>query len=196
MAYRILLFLAAWSLLGTRGRAQAFYVGADLSYVNEMEDCGVIYRVDGVEKDPYRIFADGGANLIRLRLWHTPSWQDTLNEGRRYSDLPDVKRSIRRAKDAGMEVLLDFHLSDFWADPERQLVPTAWAAVVDDLPVLRDSLYNYVKATLEELAEEDLLPEMIQVGNETNKGILQSAAANEAGWALDWPRNAALFNAA
>ncbi|MEO0732395.1 MAG: glycosyl hydrolase 53 family protein [Bacteroidota bacterium] len=195
MMYRFVVLIIL-SFLCTCGRAQHFFVGADLSYVNEMEDCGVAYRVDGTAKDPYQIFADRGANLVRLRLWHTPAWQDTLNEGRRYSNLADVKRGIRRAKAAGMAVLLDFHLSDFWADPERQLVPAAWAAVVDDLPVLQDSLYDYVAATLEELARENLLPEMVQVGNETNKGILQSAAANAAGWALDWPRNAALFNTA
>lgn len=176
--------------------AQNFYFGADLSYVNEMEDCGVEYQENGQNKDPYAIFADHGANLVRLRLWHTPAWYDTLNGGNRYSDLADVKRSIARAKEADMDVLLDFHFSDFWVDPGRQIVPAAWAAVVDDLPVLQDSLYNYVRATLLELHAENLLPELIQIGNETNKGIMQSEAADAAGWVLDWPRNAALFNRA
>lgn len=171
-----------------------FYRGADLSYVNEMEDCGVSYQESGAEKDPYAIFADNGANMVRLRLWHTPRWYDTLNAGRRYSDLADVKRSIARAREQGMDVLLDFHLSDTWADPGRQIVPAAWAGVVDNLPVLQDSLYNYVYRSLLELDAAGLLPEMVQVGNETNKGILQSEAADAAGWALDWPRNAALFN--
>lgn len=174
--------------------AQPFYFGADLSYVNEMEDCGVRYKENGVEKDPYAIFADNGANLVRLRLWHTPRWYDNLNAGDRYSDLADVKRSIRRAKDAGMAVLLDFHLSDTWSDPGRQILPEAWAPVVNNLPVLKDSLYNYIRQTLLALDADSLLPEMVQIGNETNKGIMQSAAADEAGWALDWPRNAALFN--
>ncbi|MEM1356824.1 MAG: glycosyl hydrolase 53 family protein, partial [Bacteroidota bacterium] len=175
---------------------QDFYLGADLSYVNEMEDCGVVYQEEENAKDPYAIFADQGANLIRLRLWHTPAWYDELNDGRRYSDLADVKRSIQRAKAANMQVLLDFHFSDFWADPSRQIVPKAWAAVVDDLPALQDSLHQYVRATLLDLSAEGLLPDMIQVGNETNKGIMQSEEADAAGWALDWPRNAALFNTA
>ena len=176
--------------------AQAFYFGADLSYVNEMEDCGAVFREAGEPKDPYTIFADNGANLVRLRLWHTPSWYDDLNAGARYSDLADVKRSITRARAAGMAVLLDFHLSDNWADPGKQVVPAAWAAVVDELPVLQDSLYQYIANTLLELHAAGLLPEMVQIGNETNRGILQSQAANDAGWALDWPRNAALFNRA
>ncbi len=182
-------FFLAFSLSG-----QSFYLGADLSYVNEMEDCGVVYKENDVAKDPYAIFADNGADLVRLRLWHTPAWEDTLNAGIRYSSLADVRESIGRARAAGMAVLLDFHLSDRWADPDHQIVPAAWAGVVDNLPVLGDSVFNYVQATLQSLAADNLLPEMVQIGNETNRGILQSQAANDAGWALDWPRNAALFN--
>lgn len=173
-----------------------FQFGADLSYVNEMEDCGVVYKENGQAKDPYQMFADHNCGIVRLRLWHTPAWYDTLNEARRYSDLPDVKRSSRRAKAAGMKILLDFHLSDFWADPSRQWVPEAWLAVVDDLPVLQDSLYRYVYGTLMSLHEEGLLPELVQVGNETNRGIMLAPEVNDAGWVLDWPRNSALFNTA
>lgn len=173
--------------------AQNFYLGADLSYVNEMEDCGVEYFENQVKKDPYQIFSDHGCNLVRLRLWHSPKWYEDLNSGKRYSDLADVKKAIERAHQNNMEVLLDFHLSDNWADPSKQLVPAAWELVVDDLPVLSDSLYNYIFKTLSDLNDENLLPEMIQIGNETNKGILLSAADN-AVWTLDWLRNATLFN--
>ena len=173
-----------------------FYFGADLSYVNEMEDCGVTYYENGQPKDPYTIFRDHNCGLVRLRLWHTPSWYDNLNDGIRYSDLADVKRSIARAKAHDMAVLLDFHLSDNWADPGKQVVPAAWAPVVDDLPVLQDSLYNYIRGTLHTLDNEGLLPEMVQIGNETNRGILLSQEVNDAGWVLDWDRNSALFNSA
>ena len=173
-----------------------FYFGADLSYVNEMEDCGVVYLEEGQEKDPYEIFSSHGTNLVRLRLWHTPGWQDTLNAGMRYSDLADVQKSIARAKALDMHVLLDFHLSDTWADPSKQYVPAAWAEVVDDLPILKDSLYNYIYQTLASLHQKHLLPEMIQLGNEVNRGILQSVSANDAGWKLDWIKNGTLFNTA
>lgn len=176
--------------------AQHFYFGADLSYVNEMEDCGVEYRENGAEKDVYSIFRDHGCNLVRLRLWHTPSWYDTLNAGKRYGDLADVKKAIARAKAQQMAVLLDFHLSDFWADPGRQLCPAAWLGVVDNLPVLKDSLYQYLSGTLLQLDAEGLLPDMVQIGNETNRGILLSPAVNDAGWSLDWNRNSQLFNTA
>lgn len=172
-----------------------FFLGADLSYVNEMEDCGVVYKENGQPKDPYRTFADNGCNLVRLRLWHTPSWYDTLNQGKRYSDFADVRRSIQRAKAAGMAVLLDFHLSDIWADPQRQLAPAAWLPVIHDLPVLSDSVYNYVYQTLLQLNTLNLLPEMVQIGNETNRPILLSPADDAAGVPINWDRNAALFKA-
>ncbi|MEL6391266.1 MAG: glycosyl hydrolase 53 family protein [Bacteroidota bacterium] len=193
--HTLLLFILSFSFQASL-QAQNFFFGADLSYVNEMEDCGVSYREAGQDKDPYQIFTDRNFNLVRLRLWHTPSWYDDLNDGHRYSDLADVIRSIERAKAKGMQVLLDFHLSDLWADPSRQIVPAAWAAFVDDQEILGDSLYNYVYETLERLNELDLLPELVQMGNETNRGILLSEEDNNAGWTLDWDRNSYLFNRA
>ena len=172
--------------------AQSFYFGSDMSYVNEMEDCGVTYYEDGEAKDPYSIFADHGCNLVRLRLWHTPAWYDSLNQGKRYSDLADVKRAIARARQNRMQVLLDFHLSDSWADPSKQLAPAAWQPVVNNIERLQDSLYQYIFRTLTDLKQDNLLPEMIQIGNEVNKGILLSPEANKV-WTLDWERNAALF---
>lgn len=187
-------FLILFLLISTQNlSAQQFYFGADQSYVNEMEDCGVQYAESGEVKDVYDIYESHGNNLVRLRLWHTPSWYDNLNSGNRYSDLDDIKKSIRRAKDHNMAVLLDFHLSDNWADPSKQLVPAAWLDVVNNLDVLEDSLYNYIYATLETLHTENLLPEMVQIGNETNRGILLSPEDNQV-WTLDWERNAALFN--
>jgi arabinogalactan endo-1,4-beta-galactosidase len=173
--------------------SQKFYTGADLSYVNEMEDCGVVYKVGMEPRDPYSVFMEYGCNLVRLRLWHTPSWYDTLNNRERYSDLKDVKRSITRAKLYNMEVLLDFHLSDNWADPAKQLVPAAWEAKVNDPQTLADSVYQYIFQTLMDLDRNNLLPEFVQVGNETNKGILLSEEENRR-WTLDWERNAMLFN--
>ena len=142
--------------------ADPVVLGADLSYINEMEECGGVYREDGQAVDPFVLFADRGANLVRVRLWHTPP--------NRYSAFPDVQRTIRRARDAGMEVLLDFHYSDHWADPSKQVPPAAWQGLTVD--GMRDSVYAYTYSVLDRLAEEDLLPEMVQVGNEINPGFL------------------------
>lgn len=176
--------------------AQPFFFGADLSYANEMEDCGVTYKENGLTKDVHQIFADNGCNLVRLRLWHSPSWYDLLNAGKRYADFQDVRKSIQRAKAQGMNVLLDFHLSDSWADPSHQVCPSAWLGVVNNLPLLKDSLYQYISKTLLDLNAEGLMPEMVQIGNETNKGIMLAPAVDAAGWSLDWNRNSQLFKTA
>src|SRR5262245_16805381 len=167
--------------------AQDFYFGADLSYVNEMEDCGAHYRMNGAVRDPYEIFRDAGHNLVRIRLFHTPDWT-------RYSTLDDVKRSIRRARAAGMQVLLDFHYSDDWADGDKQWIPRAWAdvATTDELA---QAVHDYTLSTLRTLNSEGLMPEMVQVGNETNREILGRTDWDWAHRPIDWTRNAALLNA-
>ena len=164
----------------------AFYRGADLSYVNEMLDCGAKYYNDkGEQEDPYQIFSEAGTNLVRVRLWHTPDWTN-------YSDYADVKKTISNAKAEGMKVLLDFHYSDDWADPAKQKVPAAWLAVVDDTPTLADSLYNYTQKVLRDLNATDLLPEFVQVGNEINAEILQNPSKSYDN--INWSRNATLIN--
>ena len=103
-----------------------FYLGADLSYVNEMEDCGAYYKnSQNEELDVFKIFKDHGANLVRVRLWHSPTWTN-------YSNLEDVKKTIQRAKNYNLQVLLDFHYSDTWADPNQQEIPQAWESYLTD----------------------------------------------------------------
>lgn len=166
--------------------AQPRYAGVDLSYVNEMEDCGAEYRVAGEVRDPFRIFADAGANLVRLRLWHTPDWT-------RYGTEADVTRSIERAHAAGMQVLLDLHYSDDWADPQKQTIPAAWAADLDDPERLATHVYDYTRDVLARLAARGHLPHMVQVGNETNTQMLR--APDTGGTPIDWARNAKILNA-
>ncbi len=175
--------------------AQKFYYGADISYTNEMEDCGTKYKENEKVVDLYDYFSTSGCNLVRVRLWNNPSWYKTLNSGNLYSDINDVIKTIQRAKIAKMDVLLDFHLSDTWADPSHQLVPKAWESVVNNLPILKDSLAQYISRTLNVLDANNAIPDMIQIGNETNKGIMLSAEDDKK-FTLNWPRNAALFNTA
>ncbi|GGC98465.1 glycoside hydrolase family 53 protein [Aquisalinus flavus] len=166
--------------------ARTFYLGSDLSYANEMDDCGAVFRQDAEVRDVYEIFADEGNNLVRLRLWHDPQWTD-------YSTLDDVKRSIARAKASGMQVLLDFHYSDDWADPGDQIIPAAWADIETD-EALAEALFAYTRDTLIELREEGLSPDMVQVGNETNTEILLPANVPE-DTPVNWTRNVMLLNA-
>jgi arabinogalactan endo-1,4-beta-galactosidase len=147
-----------------------FVMGADLSYVNQVQDYGGVYKDSGVVKDPFAIFKNHGANVVRVRLWHNPQWLQSLNNGKMYSDVFDVEKTMQRAKAAGMVVSLDIHYSDTWADPASQTTPAAWAGL--SLNVLKDSVYNYTLAVLNYFKSKNLVPEMIQVGNENNNGML------------------------
>ncbi|QHL88538.1 arabinogalactan endo-1,4-beta-galactosidase [Nibribacter ruber] len=158
--------------------ASDFYFGADLSYVNQILDQGGVYQDKGQTQSPYKIFKDHGATLARFRLWHTPTWTKDVYgaEGTQlYSDLADVEKGMRLAKAQGMSVLLDFHYSDTWADPGKQTVPAAWSGIKDP-QVLQDSVYQYTKKTLTYLNSKGLMPELVQIGNETNGGMLYTEA--------------------
>ncbi|KAF0201799.1 MAG: arabinogalactan endo-1 [Bacteroidetes bacterium] len=152
-----------------------FAMGVDLSYLNQIEDHGGIYLKNGVQVDPYEALKKHGANTVRLRLWHNPDWVYDLysHEVPLYSGYEDVEKSIQRAKNAGMSVLLDFHYSDVWADPGHQDVPAAWHNITD-IDVLADSVYNYTYNVLSKLMSKNLLPEMVQIGNETNCGMMMT----------------------
>lgn len=147
-----------------------FCMGADLSYVNQIEANGGFFKDSGKQKDPFDLFAAHGANTVRVRLWHSPNWQLPVTGGKLYSDLYDVEKTIKRAKMAGMAVSLDLHYSDDWADPQKQLTPKAWEGL--DFATLKDSVYQYTLAVLNYLDGKGLTPEMIQIGNETNPGML------------------------
>ena len=163
--------------------ARQYWFGADLSFLNEMKDCGAKYSYGG-ETDPYAIFAKSGTNLVRVRLWNNATWT-------RYSDLADVMVTIAAAKAQGQKVLLDFHYSDDWADGGKQLVPAAWAKLSDDEQV--KALYQFTFDTLNALKTKGLMPYMVQVGNETNGELMRSQPEEHV--AINWSRNARLFNA-
>ena len=178
----IALLLADPVAASIRGSSSGpLFLGADLSYVNEMEDCGAVYRAGAKRVDPFAYLKARGGNIVRVRLWNDAKWT-------RYSNLPDVERTLRRAKAAGLKTLLDFHYSDDWADGDKQIAPAAWAG----LPVEAQAraLHDYTLATLRTLAGKGLMPDWVQVGNETNGELLAGPTGK-----IDWVRNAKLFNA-
>ena len=140
----------------------AFLTGADISFLPELEDHGVRYLDGNREKDLLLLLRDHGYNAIRLKLWHTPEAP--------YNTLQQVLAMARRIDDAGMVFLLDFHYSDSWADPQKQIKPAAW----DGLPfgVLADSLYAYTRAVVKALADQGTPPGIVQIGNEIRPGLL------------------------
>ena len=149
---------------------EEFCMGVDLSYVNQIEDNGGVYKDSLKKMDPFTIFRNHGANAVRVRLWVNPSWQLPVTGGKLYSDLPDVEKTIRRAKENGMVVNLDLHYSDDWADPQKQNPPAAWQGL--SFEQVKDSVYQYTLSVLNYLSARQLTPEMIQIGNETNPGML------------------------
>jgi arabinogalactan endo-1,4-beta-galactosidase len=185
MSLRLVVLAGLMSLgLVVPAGADDFTFGADLSFANEMDDCGAIYKDGGKAKDVYAIFKDHGTNVVRLRLWNNPTWT-------KYGNLADVKRSMARAKANGMKVLLDFHYSDDWADGEKQIIPAAWVGIKDD-ETLAKAVYQFTYDTLASLAASGLNPEYVQVGNETNGEVMMPAATKAP---INWSRNAKLLNA-
>lgn len=179
--------LAAAALAGAQTPAPApaatpLYLGADLSYVNEMEDCGAVYRDRGKPVDPFALMKAKGGNIVRVRLWNDATWT-------KYSNYADVLKTITRAHAAGLQVLLDFHYSDDWADGEKQIAPAAWAKL--DTPGQAKALHDYTRDVLARLAAAGQFPELVQVGNETNPELMGGVKDT----AIDWARNAVLLNA-
>lgn len=187
---RILLAAALMAQCCLPASATQLYFGADLSYYGQMMDCKAVYKDGGQPADIFTIFKNHGANLIRVRVW-------TDGNKSPYSTLPDAMRVIRAAKAQGMQVLLDFHYSDSWADAGKQIIPAAWADIHDP-DALADTLYRYTAYVMATLDHQGLMPEMVQVGNEINPEMLMPAAepkGQDHPRAIDWSRNAKLVNA-
>ena len=142
--------------------AQEYAIGADLSFLKQAEDGGVIFKDGGEGKPGLQIFRDHGYNWIRLRLFHTPT--------RLPNDLPYTIALAKEAKALGFKFLLNYHYSDTWADPGKQFLPVAWEGMTHE--ELVQAGYDYTRETIEAFIEADVLPDMVQIGNEIIHGML------------------------
>ena len=149
-----------------------FIRGADVSMLKEIEDLGGKYYDKGVQKDALRILKDHGANYVRLRLWVNPYSEKGESYGGGGNDYKTTLALAKRAKSLGMKVLIDCHLSDYWADPGTQSKPKAWKNL--SYADLQKTVYNYMKNTMNDFKRDGVVPDMVQVGNETSSGILWS----------------------
>ncbi|WP_428240695.1 glycosyl hydrolase 53 family protein [Gynuella sp.] len=170
-----------------------FIKGVDISTLLEVEKGnGQFYDETGKPVELLAFLAQKGVNWVRLRLWNDPyyvSWQETHSEwvdgdnnpyypinpvdgsvGAGTNDLNATIALAQRAKQAGMKVLLDFHYSDFWADPGKQYSPEAWKNLGNDDAA--QALYQFTYDSLTKLADAGLFPDMVQVGNEINNGLM------------------------
>jgi arabinogalactan endo-1,4-beta-galactosidase len=164
-----------------------FYKGMDLSFQPEIESYNVNYRSEnGTVIDLLDFVEENGTNLVRLKLWHTP--QNGQNS------LSDVKAYAQRVKAKNMSFLLDFHYSDFWADPGTQTPPAAWQNMTNE--EIRVAIYEYTKDVVTQLKNQNTLPEIIQIGNETDSGFLWNYGKVWNEFSDNWGNYAALVREA
>jgi arabinogalactan endo-1,4-beta-galactosidase len=144
-------------------------IGADISFLPQLEAQGIKFSVDGAQNDAIQILKNYKFNYIRLRIFYDPT-TDSGYSKLGYCGLEQTKAMAKRIKAAGMKFLLDFHYSDTWADPGKQFKPEAWKNL--SFPDITTALYNYTKDVLTQLKAQNTLPDMVQIGNEINHGIL------------------------
>lgn len=149
-----------------------FIRGVDVSTLDMLEDLGAKYYQNGTESDALTILRNNGANYVRLKLWVNPYDEDGNAYGGGNNDYATTLALAKRAKNLGMGILIDFHLSDFWADPANQIKPKDWENLT--YSELKTTLYNYMKTTLNDFASAGIVPDMVQVGNEISTGILHN----------------------
>ena len=152
------------------GISDDFYRGMDASAVLALENSGVkYYNFDGEKQDVFMTLAQAGVNYIRLRVWNDPYDENGNGYGGGNNDVATAIALGQRATKYGMKVCIDFHYSDFWADPKKQFVPKAWEGM--DIEKKSDALYNFTLESLTQLLDAGVDVGMVQIGNEINNGM-------------------------
>lgn len=142
-----------------------FAKGADISWVTEMEHKGMkFYNASGVETECFQLMKELGLNAVRLRVWVDPKEHDN------WCNTADFVAKAKRAKDLGMDVMVDFHYSDWWADPGQQHKPAAWKGL--NLADLKKAIAAHTTDVLNALKAAGVTPKWVQVGNEIRPGML------------------------
>lgn len=172
-----------------------FIKGADISTLLDAEKHGAhFYNEQNQPQDALAILKANGVNYVRLRLWVDPKDADGKAYGGGDNDLASTLALAKRAKAQGMKLLLDFHYSDFWTDPGKQYKPKAWEKM--DYPQLKTVIHDYTRDTIARFKQEGVLPDMVQIGNEINGGILWPEGKSWGQGGGEFDRLAGLLNAA
>jgi hypothetical protein len=145
-------------------------IGADISWLPEMEAAGRKFYDEGMEKDGIILLRDRGFNTIRLRIFVNPENEEGYSPDIGYCGFSHTLDMAKRVKDAGMDLLLDFHYSDYWADPQKQFKPKAWEGLTFE--TLQDSVRTYTTRVMRALHAQGTPPDMVQPGNEINHGMI------------------------
>lgn len=167
-----------------------FITGADLSSYLSLKNSGVVFKdEEGNELNDAAFFnylKDGGTNWVRIRVWNDPFDADKNGYGGGNSNIEVAKKIGKWATDAGMQVLIDFHYSDFWADPGKQMEPKVWAGFTVEQKVT--AIEEFTKNSLNELKSAGVNVGMVQIGNETTNAICGVTLSN-------WADSSKIFNA-
>lgn len=147
-----------------------FIKGADVSIMPKLERNGTKFYDNGIEQDGLTILKNHGVNWIRVRIWNNPYVVGPEGVGGGNTDEAKAIEMAKRAKALGMKVLVDFHYSDFWVDPGQQKKPDAWKN--DSGDKLVDDVYAYTAKVMQDFNAQGVTPDMVQVGNELNNGML------------------------
>ena len=147
-----------------------FILGMDVSSVLAEEESGVkYYNFAGEEQDLFQILAENGVTHIRVRVWNHPYDAEGHGFGGGNNDIEKAVEIGKRATQAGMKLIVDFHYSDFWADPGKQMVPLAWKDM--DIETKTEAVYEYTRDCLRQLKDAKVSVGMVQLGNETNGAL-------------------------
>ncbi|HAG13234.1 MAG TPA: hypothetical protein DCG49_05150 [Ruminococcus sp.] len=171
------------------------FKGVDISSVLSLENSGVVFRdQNGNPQDIFQTLAEAGVNTIRVRVWNDPYHSATReNYGGGICDAENAVQIAKRCAKAGLKMLVDFHYSDFWADPGKQNAPKAWNRYT--LSQKADAIYQYTTETLHAIRQTGAEIAMVQVGNETTTGMCGVKLADY-NWSTEgWRDLAVLFNA-
>ncbi len=168
------------------GLNEQFLKGVDASSVLALEKSGVVFKNSkGKEQDIFKTFKEAGINSIRLRVWNDPYDENGNGYGGGTNDLATTIELGKRGTTYDHSILIDFHYSDFWADPSKQQAPKAWQSLSYEDKV--EAIYTYTKESVTQLLEEDINVTMVQIGNETTNGFCGES---------NWKAIAGLFDSA
>ncbi|EMP7249621.1 TPA: glycoside hydrolase family 53 protein [Enterobacter cloacae] len=172
-----------------------FIKGADISTLLEAEQHGAkFYNQNGQQQDAIAILKANGVNTVRLRLWVDPQDASGKTYGGGSNNLENTIALAKRVKAQGLKLLLNFHYSDFWTDPGKQFKPKAWEKM--DYPQLKTAIHDYTRDTIARFKQEGVLPDMVQIGNEINGGMLWPEGKSWGQGGGEFDRLAGLLNAA
>lgn len=152
------------------GLSEDFIRGVDISSIIAEEKSGVVYyNEEGAEQDIFQTLAQNGVNYIRVRVWNDPYDENGSGYGGGNNDTKTAAEIGARAAKYGMKLCVDYHYSDFWADPNKQQCPKAWEGMaIEDKS---EALYQFTKESLSEIIDAGAVIGIVQIGNETNNGM-------------------------